>query len=116
MTFWRSEVAQPVLDEDVARAIAEQRATLSRDPHCAAAHFALGTLLHFSGDAAGAVRCFEQAIASDASYAAAHVSLGRIHALRGDSAAAWRHARAAERLGDRSLVEQLERYPNAVPR
>jgi len=116
MTFWRNEVAQPVLDEDVARAIAEQRAILAGDPHSAAAHFALGTLLHFSGDTAAAVRSFEQAIECDPDYAAPHVSLGRILAVRGDSEAAWLHARAAERLGDWSLRDQLQRYPDATRR
>ena len=116
MSFWRQEVAQPALDEDVERAIAEQRAILDREPANARAHFALGTLLQFSGHIETAAGCFERAIACDPRYAAPHASLGRLRAVQGDSAAAWRHAREAERLGDRSLLELLERYPNAAPR
>ena len=114
MSFWSREVAQPALDHDVARAIEEQRAALARDPASAPAHFALGTLLHFSGDTTASVACFERAIELDPAYAAPHVSLGRIRALQGDAEAAWRHARAAEGLGDRSLRDQLERYPGAL--
>ncbi|HUI40601.1 MAG TPA: hypothetical protein VL523_01415 [Terriglobia bacterium] len=114
MSFWRREVAQPALDQDVERAIAEQRAILARDPRDAPAHFALGTLLHFRGEAAAAIRCFERALELDTAYAAPHASLGRIRAVEGDSEAAWRHAREAARLGDRSLLDQLERYPGAA--
>jgi hypothetical protein len=37
--------------------------------------------------------------------------LGRIYAVRGNHDLALRHAREAERLGDASLLRQLERYP-----
>ena len=40
----------------------------------------------------------------------AHIALAEIYAVRGDLRAAWRHARAAERNGDRRAVELLERY------
>lgn len=113
MSFWRREVVQPILDRDVEREIAEQRAILGRDPRNAPAHFALGTLHHFCGDRQAAVSHFEQAIDLDATYAAPHVSLGRILAVEGHDQEAWEHGRTAERLGDRSLIEQLERY--AVP-
>jgi tetratricopeptide (TPR) repeat protein len=109
MSFWRREVVQPILDRDIELNIAEQRAILERDPRNAPAHFALGTLYHYCGDRRGAIAHFEQAIHLDPTYAAPHVSLGRIRAVDGDNREAWRHAREAERLGDRSLVEQLER-------
>lgn len=114
MSFWCREVVQPILDRDVEREIAEQRAILGRDPRNAPAHFALGTLYHFCGDRQAATYHFERAINLDAAYAAPHVSLGRIFAVEGNDQEAWAHARAAERLGDRSLLEQLQRY--AVPR
>lgn len=114
MSFWRQEVAQPMLDRDVEAAMAEQRAILERDPGNARAHFALGTLAHFRGDSAAAMRSFCKATELDPAYAAPHVSLGRICAVEGHYDSAWRHAREAERLGDSSLVEQLERYPHAA--
>ena len=113
MTFWRHEVAQPMLDRDIEAGIAEQRAILERDPRNAQAYFALGTLAHFRGDSTTAIKHFHKAIELDPADAAPHVSLGRIYAVNADYDAAWRHAREAERLGDRSLVEQLERYPRA---
>ena len=110
MSFWHREVVQPLLDRDIELNIAEQRAILEHDPQNAPAHFALGTLYHYCGNRAAAVSHFEQAIQFDHTYAAPHVSLGRILAIEGNDQGAWDHARAAERLGDRSLVEQLERY------
>jgi tetratricopeptide (TPR) repeat protein len=114
MSFWRQEVAQPMLDQDVEAGIAEQQAILECDPRNARAHFALGTLAHFRGDSAAAIAYFRKAIELDPAYAAPHVSLGRIYAVEGDDDSAWRHAEEAERLGDRSLMEQLRRYPNAA--
>ena len=111
MSFWRREVVQPILDRDIGLNIAEQRSILEQDPRNAPAHFALGTLYHFCGDRKAAVSHFEQAIDFDPTYAAPHVSLGRIFAIEGSDREAWGHAREAERLGNRSLVEQLERYP-----
>ncbi len=111
MTFWRNKVIQPALDRDAAEAIAEQQAILERDPNNVRAHFALGTLYHFRGQSEPAIALFLKAIELDPTYAAPHISLGRIYAVKGLDDLAWKHAREAERLGDRSLVEQLERYP-----
>lgn len=114
MSFWRNQVIQPALDSDVDAAVREQQAIVGRDPRNAPAHFALGTLAHFRGQVDAAVACFFRAIELDPAYAAPHVSLGRIEVVRGRYDEAWKHAREAERLGDRSLVEQLERYPRAA--
>ncbi len=113
MAFWREEVIQPSLDSDVQAAVAQQRAILERDPRNARAHFALGTLSHFQGQTDAAIEFFLKAIELDPTDAAPHVSLGRIYVMRGVYGLAWKHAREAQGLGDRSLVEQLERYPNA---
>jgi tetratricopeptide (TPR) repeat protein len=113
MPFWRREVIQPALEGDLGAAAAEQRAILERDPEDPRAHFALGTLSHFRGETGAAVALFLRAIDLDPTYAAPHVSLGRIYAVERRYDDAWKHAREAERLGDRSLVEQLERYPGA---
>ena len=114
MSFWRDRVIQPALDTDVDAAVREQQAILVRDPRNAPAHFALGTLAYFRGQVDAAVSNFLRAIELDPAYAAPHVSLGRIYIVSGNYDEAWQHAREAERLGDRSLVEQLERYPRAT--
>jgi tetratricopeptide (TPR) repeat protein len=114
MGLWRDDVIQPALDRDLERAIAEQQAILQRDARNAGAYYALGILRHFQGDRGAAVDYFRKAISIDPAFAAPHVSLGRLYALEGDYEAAERHAREAERLGDRSLAEQLARYPAAL--
>ncbi len=114
MGFWRKEVIQPGLDRETDEAIAEQQALLKADPRNSRALFAAGTLYYFKGDKELAIHSFESAIASDPTYAAPHVSLGRIYAVQGLYDLAWRHAREAARLGDSSLLGQLERYPNAA--
>jgi len=113
MSFWRNQIIQPSLDRDVEDAVAEQRAILERDPSNPQAHLALGALFHLKGQTDPAIECFQKAIELDPAFAAPHASLGRIYAVRGQYEAAWKHAREAARLGDRSLVEQLERYPKA---
>jgi Flp pilus assembly protein TadD len=112
MSFWRNQLIEPVLASDLSEAIRDQERILKRDPTDSRAHFALGTLLQMRGEAELAVTLFTRAIELDPAYAAPHVSLGRIKAVEGDYESAWKHAHEAERLGDPSLVEQLERYPN----
>lgn len=111
--FWRDKIIQPALDRDVESAIQEQRAILEREPCNARAYFSLGTLHHFHGNVEAAMGFYFKAIELDATYAAPHISMGRLYAVQGLYDSAWKHAREAERLGDRSLVEQLERYPAA---
>jgi Flp pilus assembly protein TadD len=111
VSFWRKQVIEPALDRDAEAAVREQQAILRRNPRDAKAHFALGELCHLRGETGPAMDFYIRAIELDATYAAPHSSLGRIYAVRGDYDLAWQHAREAERLGDRSLVEQLERYP-----
>src|SRR5579872_5645932 len=108
--FWRDDVIQPGLNNDVEEAVAEQLSILRNDPNNAKAWFALGTLSHFQGEIEQAMRHFQKSIELDPSEAAPHLSLGRIHAVRGEYAEAWKHARAAEALGACDLVQLLERY------
>jgi len=112
--FWRDNVIQPALNHDVEAAVAEQQAVLAKDPNNANAYFALGTLLHFQGAIDQAMQYFQKSIELDPTYAAPHVSLGRLYATHGRYELAWKHARAAEALGARDLVEMLERYPNVA--
>jgi tetratricopeptide (TPR) repeat protein len=110
--FWREEVIQPALNRDVEAAVAEQQSILAKDTNNASACFALGTLSHFQGENERAMQYFQKSIELDPANAAPHLSLGRLYAVRGEYQLAWKHARAAEALGARDLVEMLERYPN----
>jgi len=110
MSFWRHDVIQRALDHELQAEVAEQRATLEREPNSPRAHFALGTLSHLQGRTDEAIALYLRAIELDPSYAAPHVSLGRIWAIKGLYDEALKHAREAERLGERTLMEQLERY------
>jgi tetratricopeptide (TPR) repeat protein len=110
MSFWRRDIIQPALDHEIQAEMAEQRVTLAREPNNARAHFALGTLSHFRGRTDEAIASYLRAIELDPNYPAPHVSLGRIWAVQARYDEAWKHAREAERLGDPSLVEQLERH------
>ena len=114
MSFWRKKVIEPALHSEEEAAIREQQKLLERDPANPKACYALGAMAHLRGQVNEAERYFLNAIEADPSYAAPHVSLGRIFAVQGKNDLAWKHAREAERLGDRSLVEQLERYPDAT--
>ena len=110
--FWRKQVIQPALNNDMGQAVAEQQSILAKDPSNAQAWFALGTLSHFQGEIEPAMQYFQKAIDHDPSSAAPHLSLGRLYAVRGEYKLAWKHARAAEALGASDLVQLLERYPN----
>lgn len=114
MSFWRKKVIQPALDFEEEAAIREQQDLLQKDPSNPRPYFALGTMAHFRGRTDEAIQYFLKAIELDPAYAAPHASVGRIFAVRGQLDLAWKHAREAERLEDRSLVEQLERYPAAA--
>jgi tetratricopeptide (TPR) repeat protein len=110
--FWRKQVIQPALNNDVDEAVAEQKSILAKNPQNAKAYFALGTLSHFQGEIEQAMRYFQKSIELDPNDAAPHLSLGRLYAVRGEYELAWNHARAAEHLGACDLVGMLERYPN----
>jgi tetratricopeptide (TPR) repeat protein len=115
MGFWRNAIIQPALDADITTAVGEQKELLRADPSNPGPYFALGTLAYFHGDTETAIQFFLKALELDPAYAAPHASLGRIYVVQGKYELAWRHAREAERLGDPSLVQQLERYPNVGP-
>jgi Flp pilus assembly protein TadD len=110
--FWRDNLIQSALNNDVEAAVAEQHSILAKGPNNAQAYFALGTLSHFQGEIEQARQYFNKSIELDPADAAPHLSLGRLYAVRGDYQQAWKHARAAEALGACDLVQMLERYPN----
>ena len=108
--FWREEVIGFALDHDTERHIAEQKAAIAANPNDAGAHLNLGLLFQIQYKQDLAVEYFLKALSLDPRLAAAHVSLGRAYAVRGEMEKAWEHAHVAAALGDRSLLDQLERY------
>lgn len=116
MSFWRKSVIQPALDSSESAAMREQQELSRKDPLNPKPRFALGVMAHLQGRTDEAIQYFLKAIELDPTYAAPHVSLGRMYAVQGQTELAWQHALAAEQLGDRELVEQLERYPAATKR
>lgn len=114
MPFWRKKVIQPALASEEEATIREQEELLQKDPSNPKPYFALGTMAHFRGGTDEAIQYLLKAIELDPNYAAPYVSLGRIYAIQGQNEPAWNYAKEAARLGDRSLIEQLERYPAAT--
>ncbi len=110
--FWADEVIPTILNRDVEQVKAEQEALIRARPGDARPYSHLGVLLHFQGRTTEALHHFEKAVELDPVFAEPHVHMGRIYIVQGNLELARRHAHEAEKLGDRSLVEQLARYPN----
>ncbi len=110
MAFWRNEVIEPALDHETARHIREQLEWIAREPGNARPYYQLAQLYRMQWKREEALGLLLEAVRLDASLAEAHAALAEIYAVGGDYAAAWRHARAAERLGDRRTAELLRRY------
>ena len=108
--FWREEVIGFALDHDTERHIAEQEAAIAANPNDARAHLNLGLLFQIQYKQDLAVEYFLKALSLDPRLAAAHVSLGRAYAVRGEMEKAWEHAHVAAGLGNKQLLEQLQRY------
>ena len=111
-TFWRDEIIGEVLARDVDEAVREERSLVEAHPEVSRPYCRLGVLRHFQGRRDEAIGCFQKSVELDAAAAEPHIHLGRIYAMEEDYELAWKHARQAEKLGDPSLREQLERYPN----
>jgi len=110
VSFWRKEVIDFALDHETLRHIDEQRAWIAREPGNAAPYYNLAQLYRTQGKQDEALGLLLEAVRLDGESAGAHLALAEIYAVRGDLRAAWKHARAAERAGDRRALELLERY------
>ena len=108
--FWREEVIGFALDHDTECHIAEQKAAIAANPKDAHPYLNLGLLFQVQYKQDRAVEYFLKALSLDPRLAAAHVSLGRAYAVRGEMEKAWEHAHVAAALGDKSLLQQLERH------
>ncbi len=110
MSFWRDEAIEFALDHETRKQMDEQIAWIEREPTNAEPYYALAQFYRMNGRQEEALGLLLEAVRLDADLADAHASLCEVYAIRGDSAAAWRHARAAERLGIERGVELLTRY------
>ncbi len=108
--FFRRDVVDFAIGKDLDSAIAEQLARIDRDPQEAEPYCALGVFFRMQGRIEDAIQVHQRALELDPSYALPHRELGQIYAVQEHYEKAWRHAREAARLGDRSLLELLERY------
>jgi thioredoxin-like negative regulator of GroEL len=110
MSFWRRKMVDFALDYETRKHMDEQVAWIEREPSNAQPYFALAQFYRMSGKEEYALGLLLEAVRLNPAMAEAHGSLCEIYAIRGDNAAAWRHARAAERLGLTRAVELLSRY------
>lgn len=109
------EVADFALNHDIQRTILEYEQLIKANPPSAKAHFDLGLFCYSSGQVERAIEALTHAIELDPQMSWAHVRLGEIYIARnaeGDEGKAQRHAEAAARLGNRALIDLLERYPS----
>ena len=110
MSFWRHELIDFALDHETRKQMDEQLAWIEREPWNAQPYYALAQFFRISGNEEYALGLLLESVRLNPELADAHASLCEIYAIRADSAAAWRHARAAERLGLARPVELLTRY------
>lgn len=110
MSFWRRDMVEFALDQETRKQMEEQIAWIEREPANAQPYYALAQFYRMNGNEAYALGLLLEAVRLDPGLAAAHLSLCEIYAIRDDGSAAWRHARAAERLGLPRGVELLTRY------
>jgi|SRR5579883_966389 tetratricopeptide (TPR) repeat protein len=115
MSFWRKEVIDFALSQETSRHIAEQRAWIEREPANARPYKNLAQLYRIEGRQEDALGLLLEAVRLDPAFAEAHVELAQIYAVRGDNRAAWRHARAAEALGNHSAAGLLKRHAVSDP-
>jgi cytochrome c-type biogenesis protein CcmH/NrfG len=110
VSFWRKDIIEFALDQETLRHIDQQRAWIAREPGNATPYHNLAQLYRTQGKQEEALGLLLEAVRLDSESAEAHKALAEIYTVRGDMRAAWKHARAAERNGDRRAVELLERY------
>jgi cytochrome c-type biogenesis protein CcmH/NrfG len=110
MSFWRRDLIDFALDHETRKQMDEQLAWIEREPSNAQPYYALAQFFRMSGKEDYALGLLLEAVRLNPDLADAHASLCEIYAIRADNTAAWRHARAAKRLGLARPVELLTRY------
>ena len=100
------------LDRDVDEEVEEQRRILRLNPRSARAHVDLGVLYYSQKRVDDAMAEYEAAILCDPGFSAAYIKLGEVCIAIGDYERAGQYARTAAALGDRTLLDMFERYPD----
>jgi superkiller protein 3 len=98
------------LNHDVDAEIETQKRILLENPNNAKAYFNLGILYYFQGKVDDAIDLYKKAIEIDSNLSNAHKNLGEIYVAREQYDLAWKHAKAADMLGNTKLIETLRRY------
>lgn len=108
--FLRREVVEFALDQDVREEIQRQLLSLDEHPEDPQVHFNLGVLYYSQKRVPEAIQAYQQALQLNPEHRRAHKNLGEIYVVLGQEERAWFHAVEASRLGDRFLLELLERH------
>jgi tetratricopeptide (TPR) repeat protein len=110
MSFWREDVIQFALSHETRLHVEEQREWIRREPGNGRPYYNLAQLYRMEGRPEEALGLLLEAVRLDDGLSDAHVSLAELYAVLEDYPAAWRHARAAQRGGESSAVNLLNRY------
>jgi tetratricopeptide (TPR) repeat protein len=107
-SFFR-RVADQMLDNETARHIAEQKAAIAHNPDWAEGYYHLAQLLRVQQKPLEAKRQLLIALEKKPLLTDAHVALGELLIAEGEFDRARKHAEIAAQLGNRRLLEQMER-------
>lgn len=110
--FWE-DLLDTSLGEETQKHIDEQLRALAANPLDPRPYFHLGLLYKMQGKPEKAIEVLERALGLDPDFHLAHQHLGAIHAALGDYGRAWLHAREAAARGNTTLLDLLNRYPEA---
>ena|SRR3989442_11958481 len=109
---WVRGLVEFALDHDVNREIESQRRAIEDDPGSAVPHFNLAVLYYSQKRIDEAIAEYEASIRCDPTLARAYRELGEVYVNIGDYERARQYAQEAAALGDKTLQEMFERYPN----
>jgi tetratricopeptide (TPR) repeat protein len=109
-TSFIRDLAEFSLNYDVDAEVEFQDRFLEENPNSAKAYYNLGVLYYFQGKVEAAIISYKKTLEIDPDFSEAHKSLGEIYAVREQYDLAWSHAKDAEKLGDKRLIEMLRRY------
>lgn len=98
------------LNYDVDAEVETLNRIIAENPNDPKAYFNLGVLYYFQGKVDEAIDLYKRAIEIEPNLSEAHKNLGEIYVVREQYDLAWKHAKAAEMLGNTKLIETLRRY------
>jgi tetratricopeptide (TPR) repeat protein len=107
-SFFR-RVADEMLDNETARQIAEQEDAIAQNPDWSEGYYHLAQLLRVQQKPLEAKRQLLIALEKKPVLTDAHIALGELLIAEGEFDRAREHAEIAAQLGNRRLLEQMER-------